>query len=93
MNIEKQKILSKLREHSTHIFNSIAEHYLIGDSDSPKLNHYYMTLLAMLIEGKIAPVESESTGEVRWSLTDGYLKEIDESLHVALSDNVYKGPW
>tara|TARA_Y100000592_G_C5378584_1_gene272245 strand:+ start:630 stop:911 length:282 start_codon:yes stop_codon:yes gene_type:complete len=93
MDLTKEQIMEMLDIHASKLFDSLADHYLTGGIESPKHNHYFMSLVAMLLEDKIAAKEDPITGEVKWTLTDDYLKKIDESLQVALSENVIKGPW
>ncbi len=93
--IDPQDAERNIKKQATKVLATIAESYNKGVLDSPESAYTFCSLLACICEGKVQGLLDETTGEVKWSLTEKYQKELDSFLLRAAEqdENVVKGPW
>ena len=93
-----QEVKSNLTSQDSKIMHDIAVVYQQGSLDDPKQAYAFCGLLALICEGKVQGFFDETTGLVKWSLTNEYSKKIEEMKLALLqqaqqSPNVVRGPW
>ena len=92
------EVKKNITKQATKILHDIASAYHRGALDDPQHAATFCQLLACVCEGKVEGSFDEVSGEIKWSLTNDYSKELEkfqESLLAAAmsTGKIVKGPW
>ena len=98
MYIDFAEAKRNINRQGTKILHDLASAYERGDFEDPNTSALFCSLLACICEGKVEGVFDEHSGEVKWSLTSEYEKEV-KAIQAAImesgvaSGKVIRGPW
>ena len=92
--LDKETVKKNLYKQGTKVLRAIVEQYDTGFIENPEDNHLFMSLLAMVCEGKVTGKTHPDTGKVVWSLTPDFKEEISSAADMHMpSANIVPGPW
>jgi len=85
---------SNIFKQGTKILHAIAEHYEMGAIEDSKANDTLMLLFGLIAEKKVSGVVCQDTGQIKWSLSKEYEKELEkERRDLYDGSNIVDGPW
>ena len=92
--LDRDTVKRNLYKQGTKVLRAIVEQYDSGFIESPEDNHLFMSLMAMVCEGRVTGKIDKTTGKVAWNLTPAFKEEVSSAVNrVRQTDNVVNSPW
>jgi len=90
---DPRKARRRIMAQGVNILHSLVEAYQSGALDDPNVSANLCTMFALIAEGKVTGHFDDDTGKTKWSLTENYMKRLQEVEDMIMGSKIIKGPW
>ena len=91
--LDEKFVRRKVMTQGVNILRAIIESYHSGIFDDPKASMHLCSLFALIAEGKVIGHFDSETASTKWTLSEDYMKRLQEIEDDILQSKILKGPW